>query len=154
MVPRKSAEDRKAELVQVTLQLADTLGPDRLTTAVVARAVGVTQPAVFRHFPTKSALWLAVAEHVARTMAQAWETALADAATPLVRIDRLVMAQLGLIEQYPALPAILFSRELSTENADLRDRLPQSARPVPGAAGRRTGPWRRGRCGARGPATG
>ncbi len=63
---RKSAERRKAEIVIVVLALADRIGPDRVTTGAVATAIGVTQAALFRHFPTKAALWQAVAEH-ART---------------------------------------------------------------------------------------
>lgn len=32
---------------------------DRLTTGAVADAIGLTQPAIFRHFPTKQAQWAA-----------------------------------------------------------------------------------------------
>ena len=73
---RKSAERRKAEIVTVVLVLADRIGPDRVTTGAVATAIGVTQAALFRHFPTKAALWQAVAEHVAEGLAAAWEDAL------------------------------------------------------------------------------
>ena len=58
---RKSAQERKAEILATALRLADELGPDRLTTAAIAEAVGLTQPGIFRHFPTKQALWQAVA---------------------------------------------------------------------------------------------
>ena len=52
---------RKAEIVRTVLALADRIGPDRVTTGAAAAAVGVTQAALFRHFPTKAALWLAEA---------------------------------------------------------------------------------------------
>ncbi len=48
---RKSAEDRKAEIVDAALRLADDIGPDRLSTEVLAEAVGISQPGIFRHFP-------------------------------------------------------------------------------------------------------
>jgi len=53
---RKSAELRKAEIVATVLDLADRIGPDRVTTGAVASQIGVTQAALFRHFPTKAAL--------------------------------------------------------------------------------------------------
>lgn len=121
MRARKSADDRKAEIVGIMLRLADELGPDRLTTLAVARAVGVTQPGIFRHFPTKQDLWLAVAEQIAQTMTAAWEIALATEATPHHRITALVIVQLRQIAAHPAIPAILHSRELHTENAALRE---------------------------------
>lgn len=117
---RKSADDRKAEIVATTLRLADELGPDRLTTLAVAKAVGVTQPGIFRHFPTKQDLWLAVAAQIAQTMTSAWEVVLATDAPPQDRVTALITVQLRQIAAHPAIPSILHSRELYTENAALR----------------------------------
>lgn len=119
---RKTARNRKAEIVDTTLRLADELGPDRLTTQAVADAVGLTQPAIFRHFPTKQALWQAVAEMIDETMTEAWQAALACNSGPQDRLVALIRTQLRQIEGNPAIPAILHSRELQTENADLRQR--------------------------------
>ncbi len=117
---RKTADDRKAEIVRTALALADALGPDRLTTQAVADAVGLTQPAIFRHFPSKQALWLAVAETLANAMTDAWTSELAKGIDPLDRLSALVLVQFRQIESSPAIPAILHSRELQTENAPLR----------------------------------
>ncbi len=117
---RKSADQRRAEIVAATLRLADELGPDRLTTQTIADAVGLTQPAIFRHFPTKQALWRAVAEAIAETMTAAWRTELARTAEPDERLVALIRVQLRQIEANPAIPAILHSRELQTGNAELR----------------------------------
>lgn len=118
---RKPAEDRKADIVEAMLVLADQIGPDRLTTNDVARAVGVTQAAVFRHFPTKDELWAAVGEALETRLAAAWEDALASAPDPESRLRALVGAQLAQIQRTPALPAILHSRELGVSNRALRD---------------------------------
>ena len=117
---RKSAERRKAEIVTVVLALADRIGPDRVTTGAVATAIGVTQAALFRHFPTKAALWQAVAEHVAEGLAAAWEDALSRGDGPIVRLRALIAAQFAQIAATPALPMLLFSRELNVTNAELR----------------------------------
>ncbi|WP_234988907.1 TetR/AcrR family transcriptional regulator [Tropicibacter naphthalenivorans] len=101
------------------LRLADEIGPDRLSTTDVARAVGLSQPAIFRHFPTKGALWLAVAEHIANRLQGSW--AEAEAAGPKARLRALIGAQLSAISETPALPSILFSRELQVDNQALRD---------------------------------
>jgi AcrR family transcriptional regulator len=117
---RKPAELRKAEIVRTVLALADRIGPDRVTTGAAAAAVGVTQAALFRHFPTKAALWLAVADHVTEELTAAWERALAEADDPVGRLRALVAAQLGQIAAKPALPMLLFSRELNVGNDELR----------------------------------
>lgn len=128
---RQSSEDRKAQIVAVVLRLADEIGPDRLSTTDVARAVGISQPAIFRHFPTKGALWLAVAEDIAVRLQGEWAAAEAEAeaetgaeaeaSKPQARLKALVGAQLAAISQTPSLPSILFSRELQVDNPGLRD---------------------------------
>lgn len=120
---RKSADSRKTEIVAATLRLADELGPDRLTTLAVAQAVRLTQPAIFRHFPTKQDLWLAVADHIATALTEAWEGVLAAHPAPQDCLTALIQVQLRQITANPAIPAILHSRELHTENAALRARL-------------------------------
>lgn len=117
---RKSAEDRKAEIAAAVLRLAARIGPDRLTTEHIAQEVGLSQPAIFRHFPKKQDIWQAVAARIGAHMAERWTKAGAGSGTPNDRLRALVEAQLRLIQSTPALPAILFSRELHAENEALR----------------------------------
>jgi len=121
MAGRQNAEDRKAQIVAEVLRLADEIGPDRLSTTDVARAVGLSQPAIFRHFPTKGALWLAVAEDIAARLRKNWAAAEAQTAEPDARLKALIGAQLTAITGTPALPSILFSRELQVDNIALRE---------------------------------
>ena len=121
MASRQSAEERKAQIVAEMLRLADEIGPDRLSTTDIARAVGLSQPAIFRHFPAKGALWLAVAEDIAARLRQDWATAEAQAVTSAARLRALIGAQLTAISETPALPSILFSRELQVDNPALRN---------------------------------
>lgn len=121
MSGRQSAEERKAQIVAEVLRLADEIGPDRLSTTDVARAIGISQPAIFRHFPTKGALWLAVAEDIADRLQSYWAATEAGATGPQARLKALIGAQLSAISETPALPSILFSRELQVDNPALRD---------------------------------
>lgn len=122
MLRRKSAEDRKTEIIAAVLDLSDRIGPDRLTTNDIAQEVGVTQAAIFRHFPTKAELWTAVGDAIADRLEVAWQQAMDGNASPMTRLRALIGAQLQQIAETPALPAILHSRELNVDNAALRDR--------------------------------
>ncbi len=123
MRTRKSAEIRKSEIIEAALRLAGKVGPDRLTTAAVASAVGLTQPGVFRHFPKKQSLWDAVADHIGKRMEASWAQSAQRSSAPADRVRSLVATQLRLIQSTPAIPAILFSRELHSRNAALRKAL-------------------------------
>jgi AcrR family transcriptional regulator len=118
---RRSAEDRKSQIIAEVLGLASEIGPDRMSTTDVARAVGISQPAVFRHFPTKADLWVAVAEDVTANLRDRWAEAEARAQTAPERLRGLTEAQLAAISERPALPSILFSRELTVDNPPMRE---------------------------------
>jgi len=118
---RKTAEQRKAEIVAATLKLAFEVGPDGLTTERIARKVGISQPAVFRHFPKKEDIWAAVIGWIGDRLAQRWGRVQQSHAEPLEQLHAILHTQLDLIQRTPAIPAILFSRELHVRNRTLRN---------------------------------
>ena len=115
---RKPASERKAEIVDTAIKMAAIVGPDRLTTEKLAREIGISQPAIFRHFPTKTNIWEAVGERICTLMGENLREDIAD--DPQTRLTHIVTAQLAFIQRTPAVPAILFSRELHAENEPLR----------------------------------
>lgn len=117
---RKSAVERKSEIVETAIRLSAEIGPDRLTTDILAREVGITQPAIFRHFPTKNDIWEAVAERIGEMMSANARQSLAKSDRPIDKLRYIVVGHLAFIEATPAIPAILFSRELHAENENLR----------------------------------
>ena len=58
--PHLPADERRAITVQAVVELAATRNPGDITTAAIAEHMKLTQGALFRHFPTKDALWKAV----------------------------------------------------------------------------------------------
>lgn len=123
---RKSAADRKAEIVETAIRLAADLGPDRVTTQHLADEVGLTQPAIFRHFATKVEIWTAVGEHIVDLLepiapAQSEDTANED--DPVATIEDAIGRLLHFMAQHPAVCAIMASRELQSANEHLRRKL-------------------------------
>ena len=118
---RKSADIRRREIIEAVLRLSTEVGPDRLTVQAVADAVGVSQPAVFRHFVTREVLWVEVAKAVAVRMRAAWDGSALDGASPIVALRRLIAAQAGLVAAEPSILAIVFSHELRVSNPGLAE---------------------------------
>ncbi len=83
MQTRLSTEERQAEIVEAALRLASESSPALITTGDIAAAIGVTQGAVFKHFPTKDSIWLAAMRWVRETLLQKLQAAADEAATPL-----------------------------------------------------------------------
>ncbi len=79
--PRRTQEERRTTtrkgLLDATLESLVELGYARTTTTEVARRAGVSQGAIFNHFPTKSALVVAATEQLFAELVAAFRTALA-----------------------------------------------------------------------------
>ena len=123
MRDRKTAPERRDEIVTVAVELADAMGPDRLTTTTIAQAIGLSQAAVFRHFPTKQSIWEAIIAWIGERLEQRWSAARQPEGSARDGLRALLIGHLSLIAAVPAIPAILLSRELNARNAVLRDGL-------------------------------
>jgi AcrR family transcriptional regulator len=117
---RKNAAERRDEVIEATLRLASEIGPDRITTEAIAKAVGLSQAAVFRHFPRKEDIWIAVIEWLRSQFAEQWLRSDTLERSPERRLRAVVRNQLEFIRAKPGLPMILMSRELHTRNDLLR----------------------------------
>lgn len=117
---RKNAGERRKEVLEETLRLAFQIGPDRITTEAIAKAVGVSQAAIFRHFPRKDDIWAAVVDWIRNQLTGRWLQTDILELSPEKRLRNVVRSQFQLIHANPGLPMILLSRELHTRNEFLR----------------------------------
>lgn len=116
---RKSGEQRRLEIIGAALRLAATHGPDRITAEAIARELGITQPAVFRHFPRKGDIWNAVIQRLAEELSQVWRTS-AESSLRRGRLFAVLDAHLRFIADHPAVPLVLLSPELQARHPELR----------------------------------
>lgn len=106
--PRLSNSDRRREIVEAVLELARERGPDAITTHAIAERIAVTQGAVFRHFPDKASIWLAVFAWVRASLDAALSDAIESAGTPLAKIERAFLAHAAFVSRHPGVPRMLF----------------------------------------------
>jgi AcrR family transcriptional regulator len=70
--------------------------------------MGLTQGAIFRHFPNKDAILLAVMEWVAQRLMLRIEKAIQAESSPLAAIEAMFMTHVDFITRHPGIPRILF----------------------------------------------
>jgi len=121
--PRKSAPERKADIVNTMMGLAFEVGPDRVTTGMIADRLGVSQPAIYKHFASKTDIWGAVAEMIAGKIAENIAKSRTGDQAPDDQLHRLVLGHLRLVEEYPALPEIMTMRDPGGSQKTLRAKM-------------------------------
>jgi AcrR family transcriptional regulator len=105
---RLHTDERQREIVAAVLELARERGPDAITTHAIADRMGVTQGAVFRHFPDKEAIWVAVFAWVRETLGATIAAAVAKADAPLATIERVFVAHVAFLAAHPGVARVLF----------------------------------------------
>ena len=102
------AEERRAATVDTVLALAAESNPGEITTAAIAKRMNVTQGALFRHFPSKEAIWQSVMEWVADRLDARLERAAAAAPTPLAALRGMFLQHVAFVAEHPGVPRMMF----------------------------------------------
>jgi AcrR family transcriptional regulator len=102
------ADERRAVTVEAVVELAARQNPSEITTAAIAKHMQLTQGALFRHFPSKEAIWQAVMEWVAERLLARLERAAQSADSPLARLEAMFMAHIDFVAEHPGVPRMLF----------------------------------------------
>lgn len=102
-------EQRRHEIVEATLRMLTRLPLESITTREVARSLGLSQPALFRHFRSREALLAAVVAQVRQDLEHVVEAIVSRPPDALAQLRALGEALLGQIEREPGLPRLLFA---------------------------------------------
>lgn len=87
--PRMRKAERKRQLLEHAKELFVTLGFQKTTTKQIAEAAGVTEPVLYRHFASKSALLLEVLEEVRAATLDRWRRETAELTDPLAKLHAI-----------------------------------------------------------------
>ena len=104
-LPKK---ERRILTVQAVIDLAGDRNPSEITTAAIAQRMGISQSALFRHFPSKSAIQQAVMEWVAERLLARTENAILDEPSPMAALERIFMSHVDFVTEFPGIPRMVF----------------------------------------------
>jgi AcrR family transcriptional regulator len=107
--PRRSSESRQAEIIETVLKLAAEHSPGLITTREIADLMGITQGAIFRHFPNKEAIGLAVIGWVEVKLLAALESAAQGGRSPLDALQRVFFSHVDFVLALPGVPRLIFN---------------------------------------------
>ncbi|MGQ9424728.1 TetR/AcrR family transcriptional regulator [Gilvimarinus sp. F26214L] len=102
------AEERRAATVEAVIGLAGEQNPSDITTAAIAKRMGLTQGALFRHFPTKDSILQAVMSWVTERLLARVDTAAGGTPSPAAALEAIFMAHIDFISEHPGVPRMLF----------------------------------------------
>ena len=106
---RLSSETRQTQIIETVIALAAQHSPGQITTQEIANVIGVTQGALFRHFPNKESIWLATIEWVENELLTMLEASAKQAASPMNGLQQVFLCHVDFVIARPGVPRLIFN---------------------------------------------
>ena len=116
---------RKEQILQALAHMLETSPGERITTSALAKTVGVSEAALYRHFPSKAKMFEGLIEFIEEAVFSRISVILTDNQSAQVRCEKIMLLLLGFCEMNPGLTRLLTGDALAGEAQRLRQRITQ-----------------------------
>ncbi len=123
---KNKKRNRREEILQALAQMLESSdGSQRITTAKLAAAVGVSEAALYRHFPSKTRMFDSLIEFIEDSLSSRINLILQDEKETFNRLRLILLLILGFAERNPGLTRIMTGHALMFEQDRLQGRINQ-----------------------------
>ena len=123
-MPKKQS-GRKEQILQTLVEMLESSPGSKITTAKLASNLGVSEAALYRHFPSKTRMYESLIDFVEDTLFTRITQILSEETKQLARCKSILTLYLIFCERNPGITRILSGDALMGEHERLRDRVSQ-----------------------------
>lgn len=121
----KQKTSRRQQILESLAHMLENSPGGRITTAALAREVGVSEAALYRHFPSKSKMFEGLIEFIEDTLFTRIQLIVNSEASASVRCEKIIYLLLSFAERNPGITRLLSGDALTGETGRLHDRIAQ-----------------------------
>ena len=125
MTEKEKKPSRKQQILEALAQELELNPGEKITTAGLARAVGVSEAALYRHFPSKAKMFEGLIEFIEESIFGLINRIMQEESSSIKRCENIMALMLGFAEKNPGLTRILSGDILTGETERLRLRVSQ-----------------------------
>ena len=118
-------KSRKDQILQALARMLETSPGERITTAALAKEVGVSEAALYRHFPSKARMFEGLIKFIEETLFLRISRILNEETNAEVRCHKILTLLLTFSDKNPGMTRLLTGDALAGETARLRVRIVQ-----------------------------
>lgn len=123
-MPKKSVKERQQQVLEVLVGLLNSEeGMQRITTERLAKAVGVSEGALYRYFPSKTKMFEALLASIENTLASHISAISRNETSTVSRVKGILYTVLEFARKNPGVTRILTGHALMFESEDLQNRV-------------------------------
>lgn len=122
---RPRSGERREEILQILARMLQESPGEHITTAALAKSVGVSEAALYRHFPSKARMFESLIEFIEESVFTRINRILTETPDAEGRIQQILVLVLGFADKNPGMARLLQGGVLTGETGRLRDRIAQ-----------------------------
>lgn len=122
-MPGKNKSNRKEQILQCLAIMLENNPGQRITTAKLAQQVGVSEAALYRHFPSKTRMFEGLIDFIEDSVLSRINLIIDKEKAVIPRVETILRLLLGFAEQNPGISRILAGDALLGEQERLRERI-------------------------------
>ena len=123
MTEKKSTHIRKEEIVQAAFKVLGKGGTKALTIAAIAKTAGMSQANIYRHFGGKDDVYTALVDFIGVSVMGKAAIIAAGSRRPLEKLENIFFSHIGLVEEHPGMPRLIFSENIRLGNRKLGEKI-------------------------------
>lgn len=116
---------RKQEILQTLAQMLESQLDGRITTAALAAQLGLSEAALYRHFPSKTRMFEGLIDFIEETIFARVTSIAGEAQDAPMRCERILTLLLTFAERNPGITRLLNGDALTGEPPRLHERIAQ-----------------------------
>ena len=119
---RISTEERQNHIIDEAINIIHEQGFQSLSIREISDKVGISEPAIYRHFLNKEDIILGILSRFSQ-FDEKLIASLGDSDTPIERIGRFVNFHFSFLEKNPEFTSVLFSEDIFSQSPILREKI-------------------------------
>ncbi|NQV70149.1 MAG: nucleoid occlusion factor SlmA [Pseudohongiella sp.] len=116
---------RKDQILQALARMLEAAPGERITTAALAREVGVSEAALYRHFPSKARMFEGLIKFIEDTLFARISRILNEESSAEIRCQSILLLLLTFCDKNPGMTRLMTGDALAGETERLRERIAQ-----------------------------
>ena len=115
--------ERQKEIIEVAFKLISEKGIQGLTIKNLAKKIGITEPAIYRHYDSKIDILIAILEFFSNNTEQIFKNVLTNSDKAIDKIEHLFTKHFTSFSATPSLVSVIFSEEIFRNEPILIDKI-------------------------------
>ncbi len=120
MMAKTGAVSRKQQIARAAMEIISEEGLHNLVMVKIAKRVGVTDAAIYKHFRSKDEMLLYMIEDLEKSMIERFVAHIGNVTDPIDQLYTLLSFQFEFIEENKGIPRIIFSESLQQQNKEIK----------------------------------